>query len=246
MTVTVPEYHTTIKYEGDTYYIRNFVMSDKAFFVETWADFPTEAVGANSSFTFEKRINKWLTHLQTPNKGYFPTVKGYSAYPNNILHKNGTPVGIQYSDLHWEGDEMIVQNHTIAVHPSFRGQGLRKIMDANGQFWTYSDNAKLPVKRTEFEIGHNDTSALQWQKDNESTHVSSRPANTFGATNNSVLSHKFYHTPAQKFDFAPGATFEVTLHEFEFTNDRYGTEYVTSGQYALDISETTQQWDGDL
>ena len=241
----VPEYHTTIKYNGDTYYIRNFIMSDKAFFVETWADFPAEAE-IDSSFTFEKRINMWLTHLETPNKGYLPAVKGYDSHPNNVLHKNGTPVGIQYADIHWEEDEMLVRNHTIAIHPSFRGQGLRKILDANGQFWTYSDNANLPVKRTEFEVPHNDTSALQLQKDNGSTHMSSRPANTFGVNNNSVLSHKFYHTPEQRFDFAPGATFEVTLHEFDFTNDRYGTEYVTSGQRAADIAGTTLTWDRNL
>ena len=242
----VPEYHTTIKYNGYTYYIRPFRMSDKAFFVETMADFPTEAIAVDYAYVFEKRINMWLSHLETPNKGYLPMVKGHNNFPNNVLHKNETPVGIQYCDMFWEEDEAIVQNHTIAIHPSFRGQGLRKILDANGQFWTYSDNANLPVKRVEFEIPHNDTSALQWQKDNGSTHTSSRPANTFGATNNSVLSHSFYHTPAQRFDFAPGATFEVTLHEFDFTNDRYGTEYVTSGQRALDISGTTQQWDRDL
>ena len=55
--------------------------------------------------------------------------------------------------------------------------------------------------------------------------------------------HKFNVTPSGQVD-AIGATFEVTLHEYEFTNDRYGTEYVTSGQFDLDRNGA--QWDRDL
>ena len=96
-----------------------------------------------------------------------------------------------------------------------------------------------------FEIYHNNTRALQVAKDREHTHTGSRRANTFGAVNTSVLMHKFDVSPPGQID-APEAIFEVNLHEYEFTNDRYGTEYVTSGRRALKISRTTQQWDHNL
>ena len=244
MTVVVPEYHTTMKYEGNTYYVRPFIMSDKDFFLETWADFPTEAVNSNPGRLFEKRINMWLTRLDRPNKGYFPLDIGYPDHINTIYSKNGSPCAIQYGDLVWEENQLISKNYAIAVHPSFRGQGMQSIVSSVDQFWTATDVAQLPVNRAEFEIYHNNTSSLQVQKDRENhTHIESRSANTFEAANNSILVHKFNVTPSGQVD-AIGATFEVTLHEYEFTNDRYGTEYVTSGQFDLDRNGA--QWDRDL
>ena len=70
----VPEYHTTIKYNGDTYYARPLIMTDKAFFLATWADFPTERPNASAERLFERRINMWLTHVTDTNKGYLPMV----------------------------------------------------------------------------------------------------------------------------------------------------------------------------
>ena len=59
--------------------------------------------------------------------------------------------------------------------------------------------------------------------------------------------HEFSHAKAQRQDYLPGATYEVTLHEYDFTNDRYGTEYVTSGQRDRDIAGTVvAPWDHNL
>ena len=246
MTIIVPEYHTTMKYKNDTYYMSNFTMFDKEFFLETWEDFPTEGTSPNAGRLFERRINMFLGYIDYPNKGYLPADEGYPIHGSNIYSKNGVRFGAQYSDIIWEEGEMITKNQTIAVHPSFRGQGLRSMIEAFGKFWTYSAGAHLPTKRTEYEIGHSDTSSLQWQKDKEqATFVESRPANTFGAVNNSVMSHKFYTTPDKHYsEDAPGATFEISLHEYELTDDRYKTEYVTSGQFEL--NRTSVVWDRDL
>lgn len=245
MTTIVPEYHTTIKYEDNTYYVRPFIISDKDFFLETWADFPTEVINPNPERLFEKRINMWLTRLNSPNKGYLPIVEGVPNHTNAIYFKNGSPCAIQYADLVWEEEGLVSKNYAVAVHPSFRGQGLMHIINSVDQYWCATDTSQLPVKRTEFEIYHNNTRALQVAKDREHTHTGSRRANTFGAVNTSVLMHKFDVSPPGQID-APEAIFEVNLHEYEFTNDRYGTEYVTSGRRALKISRTTQQWDHNL
>ena len=246
MTTIVPEYHTTMQYENDTYYMRPFIMSDKDFFLETWADFPTEAVNPNPERLFEKRINMFLSYIDYPSKGYLPAPEGYSVHPSHIFSKNGSPFGIDYSDVIWEDGEMIVKNKTVAIHPSFRGQGLRTKMEAFGKFWAYSSEAKLPIKRVEYEVGHSDTSSLQWQKDKEqATFLESRPGNTFGASNNSISFHKFYTTQNKHYnDDAPGATFEISLHEYNLTDDRYKTEYVTSGEF--DLNRNTIEWDKDL
>ena len=58
--------------------------------------------------------------------------------------------------------------------------------------------------------------------------------------------HEFSHVKTQRQDYLPGATYEVTLHEHDFTNDRYGTEYVTSGQREQDISGSIASWDHNL
>lgn len=246
MTTIVPEYHTTVTYKDDTYYVRPFIMSDKDFFIETWADFPTEAINSNAGALFEKRINMWLTHLNSPNKGYLPLVEGYTIHSNTIYSKNGSPCAIQYGDLCWEEEGLVSKNYAVAVHPSFRGQGLIQVINSVDQFWTSTDTAQMPVTRSEFEIYHNNTPALQVAKDRDNhTHTESRPANTFGAVNTSVLIHKFDVSPPGQID-APEATFEVTLHEYEFTNDRYGTEFVTSGRYDLKLNKNNIPWDKDL
>ena len=243
----VPEYHTTIEYNGDTYYVRPLIMSDKAFFVETWADFPTESQTPNPERTFEKRINMWLTQLTNANKGYLPMVKGGNWHPNNIFYKNDTAFGIQYADLIWEGEEVISKNSTVAIHPAFRGQGLTTVINGHGQYWTYSDEAKLPASKTYYEMGHANILGRQHQKDKGYTHIRSRAANTFKAPNTSPVVHEFSHAKTQRQDYLPGATYEVTLHEYDFTNDRYGTEYVTSGQRDRDIAgSVVAPWDHNL
>ena len=242
MTTIVPEYHTTVKYENNTYIARPWIISDKDFFLETWADFPTEVVNSNPGRLFERRINMWLKRIERPNKGYLPLDKGYADHVNVIYSKNGVSCAVHYVDLFWEGDELVSKNYALAVHPSFRGQGMQSIISSIDQFWTCTDTAQVPVSRTEYEIYHNNTSSLQIQKDREHhTYVESRPANTFGAPNTSILIHKFDVSSPGKIIDAIGATFEVALHEYELTNYRYGTKYVTSGEY-----KNNKQWDEEL
>ena len=242
----VPEYHTTIKYNGDTYYARPLIMSDKAFFLATWADFPTERPNASAERLFERRINMWLTHLTDTNKGYLPMVKGANWHPSGIFYKNDTAFGIQYADIIWEDGEAVSKGSTMAIHPDFRGQGLTAVINAHGQYWTYSDEARLPGSKTYYEMGHINTAGRQHQKDKGYTHIRSRTANTFNAPNTSPVVHEFSHVTTQRQDYLPGATYEVTLHEHDFTNDRYGTEYVTSGQREQDISGSIASWDHNL
>ena len=246
--MAVPEYHTTIVYNSDTYYVRNLIMSDKAFFLETFADFPTEKPNANNERLFERLINKWLTHLLNPNKGYLPAIQGWEAHPNNIYFKNDVPFGIQYADLLWEGSNLISRNSTIAIHPDFRGQGLTAVINGHGQYWTYRDGADLPTQETHYEMPHTNITGRQHQKDRSYTHTKSRQANTFGSHNTAPVIHHFSHTKEQRYDYTPGATYEVTLHEYEFTNERYGTKYVTSGKRDEELAGTvsTPSLDRDL
>jgi len=256
----VPEYHTTIEYKGDTYYVRPFIMSDKAFFLECMADFPTEYFKRDNSVLFEKRINKWLTQLNNPWGGYLRNgltgylkgrerkagSEGWEAHPNNIFYKNNVPFGIAYNSIIWEGSKPVVHNNTAAIHPDFRGQKLLNIMYGQGMYWTYSDKALLVVDETRYQIPHSSVEGRQHQKDRGAKHSHSREANTVDCENDSPVMHYFFTTDDQYYDYTPGATYTVTLHEYDFTNDRYGTEYVTSGDRDRDLTGATLAWDRGL
>ena len=124
MTIKVPEYHTTIQYERDTYYVRNMGMSDKEFFLETMSDFPTEATSRDWSKFFELIINSKLSHLMHKNKGYFPLDEDKDSFQNAIFLKNNVPFAINYQSM-VKGK---ITDPTIAIHRDFRNQGLVKII----------------------------------------------------------------------------------------------------------------------
>jgi len=242
---TIIEWHTTVKYKGDTYYVRPWGMSDKEFFLETWADFPTENPFPSFENTFEKRINMFSMSYIADRFGEAPIVKGKNMFSNGIYYKNDVPFGLQFADLMWEGNNFISKRHTLAIHPDFRGQGLTHVINGVGQYWTYY-TYYIPVVKTEIELYHNATTALQFMKDNNYKHEESVPANVHGTANNSVLRHKFSHTPSEKYAHIPGATFQIQKHEYDITDKKYATNWIASGQRDIDLGRKTESWDHDL
>ena len=233
----VPEYHTTIQYEGDTYYVRNLWMSDKPFFLECMADFPSESVERDYSKYFEIIINRKLSHLLHTNKGYFP-LDEVESYPNALFLKNNVPFAINHQTM-VEGK---VIDPTIAIHPDFRNQGLVKIISGYYQYWKSQE--KLNFTELEYSVNHDQVQQRQNAKNRGHTYKESRPAIVFGVPNNSPVIHTFSSKITH--DYTPGAVYSVTLKEYDITSDKYQTEYVTSGRRDADIAGTSLAWDRGL
>lgn len=246
MTIKVPEYHTTIEYNSDTYYIRNLWISDKTFYLECMADFPSESFGRDYLKYFEIMINRKLSHLMHKNKGYFPLDEDRESFPNAIFLKNNVPFGTMLGVYAWEEEERVLKHSEIAIHPSFRNQGLANIIAGYGQYWSYSSEAKLPISKNRYELNHGNIKGRQNAKNRNHNYVSSRPANVFGTKNTSPVIHTFYTTKDGYHDYTPGANYSVTLQEYDLTDDKYKTEHVLSGQMEADINNSILKWDRGL
>ena len=238
MTIKVPEYHTTIQYEEDTYYIRNLWMSDKSFFLECMANFPSESRDRNYSKYFEIIINRRLSHLMHKNKGYFPLDEDRNFFPNAIFLKNNTPFAINHQTI-VEGK---VTDPTIAIHPDFRNQGLVKIIAGYYQYWKSQE--KLNFTELEYSINHDQVQLRQNAKNRGHAHEGSRSAIVYDVSNNSPVIHTFSSKITH--DYTSGANYSIALQEYNLTDDRYKTEHVLSGQMEADINNSTLAWNRGL
>ena len=238
MTIKVPEYHTTIQYEGDTYYVRNMGMSDKEFFLETMSDFPTEAVSRDWSKFFEIIINRRLSHLMHKNKGYFPLDEDKDSFPNAIFLKNNVPFAINYQSIIKEK----VTDPTIALHPDFRNQSLVKIIAGYYQYWKSQE--KLNFTEIEYSVNHDQVQVRQNAKNRGHAYEGSRPAVVHGVSNNSPVVHTF--SSKVTYDYTSGASYSITIQEYNLTDDKYKTEHVLSGQMEADINNSTLAWNRGL
>ena len=240
MTIKVPEYHTTIQYEGDTYYVRNMGMSDKEFFLETMSDFPTEATSRDWSKFFELIINSKLSHLMHKNKGYFPLDEDKDSFQNAIFLKNNVPFAINYQSM-VKGK---ITDPTIAIHRDFRNQGLVKIISGYYQYW--KSQKQHNFNGMEYRVNHDQVQLRQNAKNRGHDYVGSRPATVFGATNTSPVIHNFSVKKDFNHDYILGAVYSMVLVEYDLTDDKYKTEHVLSGQMEADINNSTLAWDRGL
>ena len=135
-----------------------------------------------------------------------------------------------------------VTDPTIALHPDFRNQSLVKIIAGYYQYWKSQE--KLDFTEVEYSVNHDQVQLRQHAKNRGHAHEGSRPAIVHGVSNNSPVVHTFSSKVTH--DYTSGASYSITLQEYNLTDDKYKTEHVLSGQMEADITSSTLSWNRGL
>jgi len=213
----ITEYTITMKEGSDTYTMRPLIMSDKTFYKECMADFPTQDTSRNWDKQFEICVNKWATSHEGLE---YPISRGLEVTVAQVAYKNDTPIFFTFSiyDNHSQEDTLYERDLVIAMHPDQRGKGLYKYYIALIHYYTY---AHVKADYMTYDTFDSVKKILKYQKDNNWEYLRTEDAGVQG------IKHIFKNTKEQ-YSQNSDYTFEVSKATYAKTDARYATNYFKS------------------
>jgi len=212
----ITEYTIILKEGSDTYTMRPMILSDKTFYKECMADFPTQDLLRNWDVKFERCINQWVTSHEDFE---YPIPEGREVTVAQVASKNGTPIFFTYSNYKNKGkDEFCESNLVVSIHPDQRSKGFYKYYIALIHYYTY---VHVKADYMTYDTFDSVKKILKYQKDNNWEYLRTEDAGIQG------LKHIFKNTKAQ-YSQNSDYTFEVSKATYAKTDARYATNYIKS------------------